>query len=280
MVGLARKLPGWIGRKLASSFDQAWYLLDLDRVEPRPLADGYELRLAGERELGWVTQLVEDSRAEQAAAASSEASSKPRTMDVPGFSPEEMLRRRQAGAQLWVAVNDDEAAFACWIFPRVAPMVQASGGIFELPDAVACLEDSLTSANHRGRGIAPAAWAAIAERLSDDGFELMITKVAVENVPSRRAVEKAGFRGATVIEYRRRGPRVRVSFQRLDPGELTARPKPRCSPSWSAACGAEGQPVCSGPPALSRRTRPRRRRPRSGFPPFPRSAPGGPRSVR
>jgi RimJ/RimL family protein N-acetyltransferase len=219
--GLLRRAAAWVRRKAGNAFDQVWYVLELNRVEPRELAEGYELVLAGPREVELVARLVKDALAEQfaRAEASDTPSATPQAMDAPGFTDSETRRRLDQGAQLWTVVKGDEAAFACWIFPRVTPVLQARGGTYTLPEGTACLEDSVTSPNHRGRGIAPAAWTAIAQRLSAQGFEILITKVNVENVPSRRAVEKSGFRGVNVMRYKRRGPLARVRFDPLPAGE-------------------------------------------------------------
>jgi L-amino acid N-acyltransferase YncA len=98
----------------------------------------------------------------------------------------------------------------CWIYNGRAPVAAARGGWLELPPGVACLEDSVTAASHRGRGIAPRAWDQIAVALRKRGVATMITKVEVDNAPSRRAVEKAGFVGVAVQRMARTGPRVRV----------------------------------------------------------------------
>jgi RimJ/RimL family protein N-acetyltransferase len=79
-----------------------------------------------------------------------------------------------------------------------------------------CLEDSVTSAAARGRGIAPAAWGAIADTLALEGQRKMITKVTVENTASRRAVTKSGFEEIALMHFRRRGPIHRTSIQVLD----------------------------------------------------------------
>ena len=219
--GLPRRGAAWARRKAGNAFDQVWYAFELNRVQPRELAEGYELVLAGPREVELVASLVRDSLAEQfaRAQASDAPSTTPQAMDAPGFTDEETRRRLDEGAQLWTVVKGDEAAFACWIFPSVTPVLQARGGTYSLPAATACLEDSVTSPNHRGKGIAPAAWTKIAQRLAAEGFEVLITKVNVENVPSRRAVEKAGFRGVNVMRYKRRGPVARVRFDPLPAGE-------------------------------------------------------------
>jgi L-amino acid N-acyltransferase YncA len=203
--GMLRRVPAWVGRALSNEFDQVWYVLDLGRVNPRPLAEGYELMLVSDDDVGLITELVDTVHAENEAAGNT-------VMDLPSFTPQETQSRRAQGAQTWLVVKGREPAFACWIFPRKTPVISAVGGELELPAGAACLEDSVTGGNHRGKGIAPAAWTAIAERLPDQGFDVLITKVAVENVPSRKAVEKAGFVGAAIMHHRRRGPVTRVSL--------------------------------------------------------------------
>jgi len=111
-----------------------------------------------------------------------------------------------AGGERWLVLDRGEAAFRCWIFPTRTPTIAAARGWLDLPSHVVCLEDSATGANHRGRGIAPAAWSAIAAQLADrPQVRTMITKVEEENVASRKAVEKSGFRevGVNDVEAHR-----------------------------------------------------------------------------
>jgi GNAT superfamily N-acetyltransferase len=168
--------------------EHVWYVLELSRVKRLPLADGYELRQA------------EDADLEQASTLTT-------------MGRDEMATRRNRGARLWLVLHEGEPAFACWIFPRVTPVRAAMDRVLELPRGVACLEDSFTGASHRGQGIAGAAWTSVARELKNEGFTTLITKVEVDNVPSRKAVEKAGFRGASTMRLRRRGRRERVTFE-------------------------------------------------------------------
>jgi GNAT superfamily N-acetyltransferase len=79
-----------------------------------------------------------------------------------------------------------------------------------------CLEDSVTAPLARGRGVAPAAWSAIADELAGEGVRRMITKVRVDNLPSRKAVEKVGFEGVALMHFKRIGPLRRTSVRRLE----------------------------------------------------------------
>jgi hypothetical protein len=80
-----------------------------------------------------------------------------------------------------------------------------------------CLEDSETHTTTRGRGIAPAAWCAIADALVSEGKQRMVTQVWVENKPTQRAVQKTGFDELAIMHYSRFGPLRRSSIEVLDP---------------------------------------------------------------
>jgi RimJ/RimL family protein N-acetyltransferase len=131
----------------------------------------------------------------------------------------EIADRLSAGGTLWLARDGDAVAFCCWTFPRRTPVLAATGGWLELPDGVACLEDSVTAPDHRGRGLAPAAWAIIAARLAAQDLAQLVTKVETTNAPSIRAVEKAHFRRIALMTYRRVGPHERVRLDVIDRDE-------------------------------------------------------------
>lgn len=192
-TGLARQASLRLRSLVYLDEDHIWYLLRLDGIERLPLAEGYELRLAGDADVDLLG-----------------------AMDT--VSVEKAREQLQSeGVQLWLVLEDKAPAFCCWIYPRQTPVRAAASRTLELPSGVACLEDSFTDAEHRGRGIAGAAWTAIALELARQDYKMLITKVTVENIPSRRAVEKAGFRAAGVMHLRRRGAREHVTFER---GEL------------------------------------------------------------
>jgi predicted GNAT family acetyltransferase len=174
-----------------------WYELDLKAERPRrEIPEGFRLVKATEREL-------------------------PLLDSLPTVKLREGERRLGQGASLWLVMEGDRAAFACWTFYERMPVHAASGGVLELPVATAGLEDSVTSPDYRGRGLAPAAWSAICEQLVDTGYTSLVTKVAEENVPSRRAVEKAGFEDVALMRTMRMGARRRVE---VDPsGTAVAR---------------------------------------------------------
>jgi GNAT superfamily N-acetyltransferase len=123
--------------------------------------------------------------------------------------------RLASRAQLWLVRDGDRAAFSCWTFAERAPVLAARGGWLGLPPAVVVLEESVTSPDYRGRNIAPAAWSGIADQLASEGVTMMITKVAEDNIASRRAVEKAGFREGAIMRARRLGPSWHVAIEPL-----------------------------------------------------------------
>jgi GNAT superfamily N-acetyltransferase len=137
------------------------------------------------------------------------AESIPAVQRLQPASEDRLLERIERGARLWIALIHDEVAFACWTFAGTTPVLIARGGWLLLPEGVECLEDSVTSPDFRGRGIAPKVWNVIAARRRGAARSL-ITKVGVANVASSRAVAKAGFEEIAVMNSIRLGPRLRV----------------------------------------------------------------------
>jgi RimJ/RimL family protein N-acetyltransferase len=188
-----------VGRRVAErghSFvlreEHIWYSLDLTGGRPRrELPEGFELHLATQDEADDAAHLP----------------------NQPGI---EEVRARIAGtADYYIVREHGKPAFACTIFRERTPTVAARGGWLDLPADTVCLEDSGTSPDFRGRGVAPGAWTAIADALAERGFKTMLTKVTVENEPSRKAVTKAGFREAADMRMRRLGPFRRVMLTPL-----------------------------------------------------------------
>jgi len=207
LPGVARHAVGRLRRAAYLHERHTWYELLLDGDLPeRPLPEGYELVRATEADLALAAQT--------------------------GKEPEHTRRTLADGHELWLVRDADSGAFSCWVYHGRAPVLAASGGWLALPDRTVCLEDSETSPDHRGRGIAPAAWLAIARALGEGGYDTMITKVDVENAPSRRACEKAGFEEVGVMDLRRLGPRRRV--------EVTE-PVGRSGPALAAALARAGK---------------------------------------
>jgi RimJ/RimL family protein N-acetyltransferase len=164
--------------------EHVWYVLPLDRAGERQLPDGMRL----------VRSTIE----------------KPVVAEE--RNPRRLDKHLREGHELWTVRDGDAVAFHCWIFRGTCPSAAARGGWFELPPGVVNLEDSVTAPDYRGRGIAPAAWDALARALAAEGLRELITKVEVENAPSRKAVLKSGFREVATMRTRRRGPIVHVDI--------------------------------------------------------------------
>ena len=191
LVGSARVLR----RKLAPEpFDTAlvWYELDLAGDRPRrPLEPPLVLRRAGEHEVAVLDELPVDP-------------------SVTTLGHDEARDRLAGGGTLWYVAEDERIAFACWTFRARMPVWGAPGGVLDLPADVVGLEDSHSSPAFRGRGVAPGAWTAIADRCVADGARAMVTKVNVDNTASRRAVEKVGFAEVARMRMVRRRRRLRI----------------------------------------------------------------------
>jgi RimJ/RimL family protein N-acetyltransferase len=120
--------------------------------------------------------------------------------DVPLFAriapmaSRDAAQRLAAGGIPWLGLADGQAVFACWSFTRRSPIGQARHGWLQLPEHVARLQDVVTAEGARGRGIAPAAISAIADALAGKGVVSLIARVEDENLASRRAYEKLGYR--------------------------------------------------------------------------------------
>jgi RimJ/RimL family protein N-acetyltransferase len=166
-------------RKLAYLREEhTWWQLDLDEERPRfELAEGLRFVRATPDDVGAVAAF--------------------------GHDPAEALRRLEAGNDLWVVLDGDEPLFACYTFRQSTPVMAASGGTLALPDGAACVEDSIATPAARGRGIGPACWTRVWDKLQEEGFRFIVTKIETTNKSSNRAAEKSGFRPIAVMEHER-----------------------------------------------------------------------------
>jgi RimJ/RimL family protein N-acetyltransferase len=188
-MATASKASKRVGRHLFMREAHMWYALDLNGDRPRrEFPDGFALRRG----------TVEDT---------------PALADVTNQPSPEQAREYLDFSELYIVEGGGGISFACWIHPTKAPVLTAPGGWLALPEDVACLEDSGTNPEFRGKGVAPAAWTAIADQLRDRGLKTLITKVALDNEPSRKAVMKAGFVDAAEMHTSRTGPVTRVEIR-------------------------------------------------------------------
>ena len=199
VAGSLKRLAAHAGQSLTRALyvreRHIWYVLSLTAVLPQiNLPPGFAVALAAADDVALLEEL-------------------------PTIGAHEARERRAAGAELWLVREGTRAAFACWIFRERTPVFAAKGGWLTLPPNTVCLEDSVTSPDYRGRGLAGGAWSEIARGLQSRHVAAMITKVAEDNTASRRAVEKAGFEPIAMMTLTRRALRSQVTLEpyRVDP---------------------------------------------------------------
>jgi len=127
----------------------------------------------------------------------------------------ECRRRIRAGHDVWAVLDEGTVLFSCTIFRGSAPAVAGRNGRVHLVPGTVCLEDSMTAPDARRREIASAAVLAVLDALAAQGARWMITKVAIDNAPTRRGAEKLGFEAVAVMRLRRIGPRSRRSLNEI-----------------------------------------------------------------
>lgn len=143
---------------------------------------------------------------------------------LPSVTRSLATKRLAGGVEGWLALEGGRPAFGCWLFRGRVPILAARGGFLELPPGFVCLEDSVTAPAFRGRGIAPAVWSLLADRVEAAGGEWLITKIEWDNTAVRRALEKVGFASIGEMGFVRVGPyrRRSVSVEPGSPGEVVA----------------------------------------------------------
>jgi GNAT superfamily N-acetyltransferase len=177
---------------VALSEDHFWFVLDPGAERPKPrLAPELTIECPGKADLRLLKQLTR-------------------------VDPREAGARIDAGNDLWLVLEGDRLLFSAWIFRGQTPAIAAPGGQLPLPSDTVCLEDSEAAPAARGRGIAPAAWAAMADALAAEGKRWIVTKITVDNTSSQRAVEKAGFEAVALMHFRRTGLHSRTWLEPLD----------------------------------------------------------------
>ena len=224
--GVFRRLGGRARTLVHLRETHVWYVLELGRHPRIRLPVGLELVRGGPSDVELLERL-------------------------PSGSAHQAEARLAEGGELWLMVDEEEEpAFACWVFRGRTPVVAARGGWLALPEGTICLEDSVTSPDYRGRGAAPSAWSQVAEAALAEGHATMITKVAEVNAASRRAVEKAGFREVATMRLTRFGSHARVEVEARE-GEPVGRSlaqrleRDRRGP-WEATVGSTARRAVRG----------------------------------
>jgi GNAT superfamily N-acetyltransferase len=189
VAGTALQVARRIRQKAWASESHVWYALSAGDVPARDLPPGALVLAADEAFLAELAAL-------------------PTTV-----TEREARRRLAGGAQLWLVMSGGEPMFGCWLFRESAPVPGAPDGSLDLPEGFIVVEDVVTAEHYRGLGIAPAALATIARRVSVGGPQLLLAKVQRTNRPSRRAFRKAGFRSIARMHRRERGPFTAMHVQ-------------------------------------------------------------------
>lgn len=191
VAGSAARAAGFARAYVRSDVAHVWYELPLHEPHPRQELDpAFELVRAGAEHVPLLDELW-------------------------ALSPGEAERRLANEGTLWLVLEQGRPAFSCWTFRGRTPIGAAAGGWLELPADTLCLEESMTSPHYRGRGVAPAAWTAIVDRLDGEPERRLVTTIEEGNAASRRAVEKIGFRLFARTTSVRRGPRRQVRVEPL-----------------------------------------------------------------
>ncbi len=171
--------------------DHVWFLLDVTAERPRPpLPAGLTLMRPARSDLALLRQL---------------------TTVIPAVARE----RIDAGNDLWLVLDGDRMLLNMWVFRGSTPAIAAPHGRLRLPPETVCLEDVEAVAAARGRGIAPAAYAAVADSLATEGKRWVLNKTTVDNDSARRAVGKVGFQAVALMHFRRSGRRSRTTIEPL-----------------------------------------------------------------
>jgi GNAT superfamily N-acetyltransferase len=177
---------------VALSEEHVWFVLDAGAERPEPrLAPELTLTRPGSSDLLLLEQLTT-------------------------VVPRKARARIDAGNDLWLVLEGDRLLLNMWIFRGQTPAIAAPGGQLPLPSDTVCLEDVEAIPAARGKGIAPAAYAAIADAVAAEGKRWIVCKIIADNASAQRAVKKAGFEAVALMHFRRIGPRSRTWLEPLD----------------------------------------------------------------
>ncbi len=131
-------------------------------------------------------------------------------------SPTEARRRVEDGNYLNLVLEGPRLLHCSFTFTRGMPSLAAAAGEFPLPADTRCLEDGVTAADSRGTGIGPQCITFIIDGLKAEGVRWVVVKVAVDNISSRRHIEKGGFEEMARLRHERWGRRSHSSLRPTD----------------------------------------------------------------
>jgi GNAT superfamily N-acetyltransferase len=131
-------------------------------------------------------------------------------------SPAEGRRRVEDGNYLNLVLEGPRLLHCSFTFTRGMPSIAAAFGEFPLPADTRCLEDGVTAPDSRGTGIGPQCITFIIDGLKAEGVRWVVVKVAVDNISSRRHIEKGGFEEMARLRHERWGLHSRSSLRPTD----------------------------------------------------------------
>lgn len=118
-------------------------------------------------------------------------------------------RRLTDTTSCWLVVDGETLLHASWT-TTAAAWTRELARYFVPPPGDAYIYESFTAPQTRGRGLYPFALRSLAEVLGKEGVERLWVGVESANVPSQRAIAKAGFSPAFDVRFARRFFRVSV----------------------------------------------------------------------
>lgn len=130
--------------------------------------------------------------------------------DIGTDSAVTFAERLTDGTRCYLVLEGHKILHATWVTTS-ASWVREIGRYFRPPAGEAYVYESFTRADARGHGVYPFALHGISHDLSTEGIERVWVAVEVDNAPSLRAVDKAGFDRSFELGYKRRLGRLTLS---------------------------------------------------------------------
>lgn len=130
--------------------------------------------------------------------------------DIGTDSVSSFTRRLSEETRCYVVETDGRLVHSSWV-TLAAAWTRELRAYVTPPAGDAYVYESFTRSDARGRGIYPFALHSIGATLGSEGVGKVWVAVEEDNIPSVRAVTKAGFEEAFRIGYRRRWGRLHMS---------------------------------------------------------------------
>jgi hypothetical protein len=142
------------------------------------------------------------------------------------------------GTKCWIVRKDGRVLHGTWTSTEPA-WTREIRRYFVPPPGAAYVYESFTRADARGLGVYPFALESLAEELGRRGIERLLVGVEGGNVPSQRAIAKAGFEPVFTIRYGRRAGFLRLRGATGAAPELARRVLLRVGPDQKGGMQAQ-----------------------------------------